>query len=485
MEPPLFNGVNFTTAVVQSIEKYTEHETIKLNCAFLYRGIDLKGAVERQLYIECINSKPLQAYFSQLSAKAAVKKPKFTYVEASIARYFDNPKKEIFEINWVDHPIIQYCRWVFRSIRSILGNGFRGSNNPLPPNKILLNVGHLKFVQFLTPLTEELEGYCFISLKNSSLKKYFLKNNISFYQLNSMKFRSWKKFFHINSVQLQFTSLVDVVEILLSNLEKSKPRCVVNIEGNAPTDSLFLSTCKYFKIPCYCIQFGWSPIIHNGFRNMEYDKYFSWGPYFTKEILKFNPRQPILEAGHPTLSTMTASPPQTGILKVGFFLQAPCALISEDSYNQLLECVEICALMLPDAHIVVREHPNYPLLDSQRSKLNLQNIYYSNPNSESLNSILPKINLAVSIFSTTLIEAIALNIPALVCNFELGEAYELIEKFPNLFLQAKNIEQFKSIINEIKISKNFLTELKSSSKNHRHLLFNDIDSVKFITANIS
>ena len=56
-------GLDYTDKLCAAIERYTASE-VRLNSeAYVYRGIQLRYAVERLLYIRCINSKPLFQHY--------------------------------------------------------------------------------------------------------------------------------------------------------------------------------------------------------------------------------------------------------------------------------------------------------------------------------------------------------------------------------------------------------------------------------------
>ena len=57
------HGLDFTDKLCHAIERYTASE-VRLNpSAYVYRGMHLRYAVERLLYIQCINSNALFQYY--------------------------------------------------------------------------------------------------------------------------------------------------------------------------------------------------------------------------------------------------------------------------------------------------------------------------------------------------------------------------------------------------------------------------------------
>ena len=53
------------------------------------------------------------------------------------------------------------------------------------------------------------------------------------------------------------------------------------------------------RISCLCIQQGWSPIVHNGFRNMSFSAMLTWGEGFAELLRPHNPAQRFVVTGSP------------------------------------------------------------------------------------------------------------------------------------------------------------------------------------------
>ena len=63
-------------------------------------------------------------------------------------------------------------------------------------------------------------------------------------------------------------------ETMFVALDLLKPQCSVVVEGNSPTDIIMSEASRFLDIPCFCIQQGWSPYVHSGFRNMCFTEMF-------------------------------------------------------------------------------------------------------------------------------------------------------------------------------------------------------------------
>jgi hypothetical protein len=82
-------GYAYTRDLCTVIERYTSRETKLNRNAFYYRGMNLKYAVERHLYFQCINSAPLFSFYANLQNGATDPKAEpLKKLEADIAREF-------------------------------------------------------------------------------------------------------------------------------------------------------------------------------------------------------------------------------------------------------------------------------------------------------------------------------------------------------------------------------------------------------------
>ena len=95
----------------------------------------------------------------------------------------------------------------------------------------------------------------------------------------------------------EFSALLHAANTMLQAIEALKPSCVVTVEGNSPLDSVMSEVCIGLGIPCYCIQQGWSPYVHVGFRNLNFTKMFVWGEHFAKVLKPFNSSQSFVISG--------------------------------------------------------------------------------------------------------------------------------------------------------------------------------------------
>ena len=199
-------------------------------------------------------------------------------------------------------------------------------------------------------------------------------------------------------------------------LEREAPTAVMMTEGNQPDDEILARAAQTLGIRSICIQQGWSPIIHTGFRDMQYDDFCVWGTEFGRLLQPENPRQHFAATGsHRIEPTGTATPATARA--ISFFLQKDSLLITERAWREMLDLVRWTAATWPERDILVREHPAAPLTAEERSALcALPNIVLCPSATMSLDTVLRQTGIAVAFYSTTLIEALAYGAVPLIIN---------------------------------------------------------------------
>src|SRR5262249_31936595 len=142
----------------------------------------------------------------------------------------------------------------------------------------------------------------------------------------------------------------------LTFVAEHRPRLVVVVEGNSPFDECLNQACKLAKVPCVCIQQGWSPIIHAGFRHLSFTSMLVWGPEFGRLLAASSPGHGFTPTG-----SHIVGPPRHGATSgdaVSFFLQARSPMIDDQAWNGLLTLVQRVAATLGEVRVLVREHPS-------------------------------------------------------------------------------------------------------------------------------
>jgi hypothetical protein len=198
---------------------------------------------------------------------------------------------------------------------------------------------------------------------------------------------------------------------------------VVVAEGNNPDDEILARAAQSAGVRSICIQQGWSPVVHNGFRRMRFDMFCVWGEEFARMLRPFNRRQPFAITGSHMIAPLErkADPVARGI---SVFLQKDSLLITQAAWIGMLEFVHWCATTWPDREILVREHPAGPLTAEEIAMIgNLENVVFCPAREMPLQEVLDRSELAVAFFSTTLIEAIGRHVVPLIVNITGAPRY--------------------------------------------------------------
>ena len=287
---------NYIYWLIGAIETYTKNIVESDSNSFLYKGMDLRYAIERMLYINLINSQLLYAYYlftsgDMYAPDAKLKKNGFDLHHF----YLLSSRYSCIKKIW-GYFLIRWLASLIRSIKFKLSS-ILIKHTIIEKREVLVYISHPKFERYLEAIQKELQPmnckYIYSGKVTSRIFKE-LGANINIYF--DKKFPHFEHFF-LSKTLKKFYGIIELAEELLSGLKKHKPVVVLVAEGNSPEDSIICEACKLLSIPIYCVQQGWSPIIHNGFRNMSFDDMFVWGEGFKKLLAPFNPKQKFTPTG--------------------------------------------------------------------------------------------------------------------------------------------------------------------------------------------
>lgn len=216
----------------------------------------------------------------------------------------------------------------------------------------------------------------------------------------------------------RFPGLLIAYDRVLGTLVEIRPRCLVVAEGNAPKDEVANQAAAALGIPCVCVQQGWSPFIHPGFRNLAFTKMLVWGRGFADLLSPVSPLQHFDAVGNPALGDPVEENAVIARKGIAFFLQAPSPLIDQGMWEECLDLVRWTCDRFPDFLVIVREHPAHRLSHGERTGFaSYTNCRISAPASENIESVLNSSRLSVSVYSTTILESIAAGVLPIIANF--------------------------------------------------------------------
>ncbi|MCI1279427.1 MAG: hypothetical protein LKG23_10645 [Nitrospira sp.] len=481
-------GFAYTLDLCTAIEKYTARETARNHSAFQYRGMDLRYAVERYLYIRCVNSETLFAFYAGLSGSAHAQSAQpMDFVVAKVAHEFIGASTQMIPFHPLPLQGWSMLRWLYGQLRERCSPAQR----PMPATAeahvpILFHVVHQKFASYLRPVVRHLtrNDYAYLVSENANLASAMeaLGEPYLFGSRSTATLRS----VFLGSTLRGFHGLVEAADRVLSAIRRIRPRCVVVVEGNAPLDSITAEVCRLLNVPTLCVQQGWSPVVHSGFRNMSFDDMFVWGEAIENLLQPFNPRQRFTVTGSHALHARgpDREGSNVGALVISFFLQAPCALLSARGYEDFIGLIIGCAASHSAVRFIVREHPSYPVPARLRAKLQMDNIRFSAASSEMLGEVIRASSLVVSVFSTVLLEAIALDTVPLICSIGSLPHYEPDLARLGAAIEVSSLADAREVIDKVVRDAGYLAPYKDRLAVVSARYFRSVDAGRAISDRI-
>lgn len=208
-----------------------------------------------------------------------------------------------------------------------------------------------------------------------------------------------------------YRTLSSLCANLYSAISSCRPRCLVVAEGNSARDAIVGMIGKSLGIPVVCIQHGWSPFMHVGFKNMPYDKFCVWGERFRKVLETENASQLFATTGAHQLNDAQRS--STIRNSVGILLQnvpkkdGRFGLIDEQGWDRSLVMIREVIQKLPVIEFRIRPHPGSQQLDLNALGLDgFSNVKYLRPRQEAITEFFDAVDISISVYSTTLYESL-------------------------------------------------------------------------------
>jgi hypothetical protein len=398
-------GFGYTVALTHAIEKSTAAVLRASPEAFRYRGADLRGAVARSLYINLASHPELMRAW----AEGAEAPPLGSWIADRTAATLlgrDGTSR-------VD-PRALAARGLFaaRSVADRLGTRGRApAKTATGPTCFLLD--HPKYLRFIAPVRARLAGPSAVIATHPGDGVDMHVDPWS--GDDALQARA------VGRALWGFPSLMHGFDRIIDALSRMRASRSVVVEGMSPLDEIGSQASKALGIRSICLQQGWSPLVHAGFRGMTHSTMAVWGEGFRELLEPYNPGVEFAVTGNPVLGAELS----TGRLRdeigerpsVAFFLQSTSAWIGEDHLRALHELAARAAADLPDAAVLVREHPGAPLAEAERQAISASpNVRLVPAEEFTLREVLDAADLAVSIYSTSLLEGAALGTPAVIFN---------------------------------------------------------------------
>jgi hypothetical protein len=399
----------------RAIEQYTADMVAHDPESFKSGHCDIRYVVERQLFFALFADKQLHEYFVACAKQEALPDDEdLPFWIRQVAPYFRNSHPSF------GAPLNLKSRILRRLYRLHGRASIRTENYGADRARVFFLVTHPKFVRYLRPIGERLSApYAFLTIEDPEMLDTLRGQNLPAVHIgltaDSLAMSKPEvDFLHEKIRPGFFESWFIRLNAVRRALKVLQPDCIVVPEGNAAVYELVNQGAKAVGIPTVCVQQGWAPIVHPGFRNMSYAGMCVWGQQLAELLVPYNPKQRFVVTGNHIVGYR----PQGDVRSrkaIAFFLQNGAHLIGEAVWQSMIELIEWAAKALPDYEIRVREHPGEPLRALEAERLMAgANLRLMPPDKVPLGDVLEHCRVAVTIGSSTILEAVANGVVPLI-----------------------------------------------------------------------
>ncbi len=189
-----------------------------------------------------------------------------------------------------------------------------------------------------------------------------------------------------------------------------KPKLLLYCEGDAWDQDLVSRLGEKYSIPSVCIQWGAFPYESPriGFRQLACTAFLTWGDYFSEQLRPYNANTQLFAVGCPSIELKYHS----GVRKRMVFLlntdPKGKAVGLDYFHNQFWQLILWTARSASDWTLTVRAHPSIPLSEQEIEELSaFKNIEIHDPAARTLGESLNDCDLAVTVSSSSVIEAVS------------------------------------------------------------------------------
>jgi hypothetical protein len=395
-----------------------------------------RHAVERQLYFGLIADRKVYDYFVACeTGNALPDNLELSYLGQQIAPYFRHSRPSFgAPLGWISRSLRYLHRLRGRASIQIEGCG---ADRP----QVLFLVIHPKFVRYLSPIADKLgvpyaflvveDAAMFDALREQKLPRVHIELTAESMAMTLPEVYIFGKKFNTGF----FDSWIIRLKAFRRAFKLLNPDCIVVPEGNAAIYELVNQSAHAIRIPTLCVQQGWAPVVHPGFRNMSYSRMCVWGDEFAKMLAPYNPKQKFVVTGNHVVDCQ----PQGDIKKrraLAFFLQNGAHWLTEAAERGTLELIIWAAKRFPYSEIRVREHPGSALdAADARRLMAIENVRMMSPAEFALKDVFSECRVATAITSTTILEALASGVVPLILDIGGFGSY-----YPNIAADGAAVE---------------------------------------------
>lgn len=474
-------GYDYVLSLSEAIEKITTDKERKNPHEFIYSEVNLKYSIERAIHSTYADHGSSFDTYSKL--KDGILPPKIQVgddVEKKLLSIMLNIDEGRIDVRSISKQktfiksVIRFILTILNSDRliSFVRRKINFLNQRNSEYHVLFYAINERFVKVMKPIFDKTPVPRAFITHDKSTANYLKREGIPYIRISYFAYfiNRWSQ----PESWLKKYCLLEQYDILYDTIKRIRPKSVVLVEGNASSDEVVNQICKKLDIQSICIQQGWSPIIHNGFRNMSYSKMLVWGNGFAELLKPYNPKQSFVVTGN-YATDMAEIRKISEIKNIAFFLMTNTRRFTRMLNKYILEkeseFILWTARTYKNINVIIREHPVDRLNEDERKPFKgLLNIKFMNPDEYSLKEVMNISDLSVSIYSSTILESIASGIIPIIFN---------LTSFPNYFpdvnaeragIEVKSIEEAKEKLAELvrnpKIISAFAIDMENFQKKY-------------------
>ena len=406
----------FYMELTERIDALVREVEAKSPGALSYKGMNFMHAFEALLYFGTVLDAGLNTRFEARAGLCKAISPLERKLAGLMSEFWFAERPRISE------RVLWQPKEALRGMRNALRRHLPGSRSHFAPDwagdrpNVAFFVRSVRFARFFLPIARALsKSYVYlVPAAARAVQDWANQEQIPFAAIRPRRPSTLDMGEVLQTYAPDVAALADGMEAILSRL---RPRVVVVPEGNTPEDEILNQIGKKLGVPVVCLQHGWSPIPHPGFRNMSYASMFVWGPRFADLLAPFNPHQRFVSVGNHALPMHIARPAwERG--SIVFFCQGwDNWLGGRRSGAMLLDLAEWFATAHPLISVRVRPHPLDPLPNDRAARLTgLPNVTIDLPERTPIADSFADARATVTVYSTTILESVATGSIPLIFN---------------------------------------------------------------------
>jgi hypothetical protein len=409
----------FALQISDAIEAYTAKMESTWPGAYMHDAVNLAHAVEREMYVKHVNSRRLALAYSQWADGKPHQVRLRTGEEGAI---FDKLCGSPTTTPPWGGTVTAALRNAAVAAKRIAARPFsrrRTSSEKDRHHAVLVQINTTKGVRILSPVLEQLgTDFAYITYDRPQLATALKKAGLPVVSLSGCPPNGCGN--PIGHGLKPYAWLADCLDCYTTHLAQNRPQCVLLLEGNSSLDEVLSQACRRLQIPTVCLQQGWSPYVHNGFRHLSYDKMLMWGDGFAEILKAHNPTQRFVPVGSHLLDVSSHPIKEaTSSIQgaVTFFLQSVSIPYVSQAHACMLELATTVSERFPSRTVIIREHPEYPLTTNEATALLRHgNVRLMPSSTHRLSVVLEASLLSVAVYSTSILESIAADVVPLIMN---------------------------------------------------------------------